>query len=184
MYVAVHGGVGVDSVLGSRSSDLLAGLGPRPLRAGAVLPVGDSDARWAPVDVAPGRAVHDGVVELGLHRGPHDDWFTAAAVRLLGSATYTVTTDSNRVGVRLAGAALTRAVEGELPSEGLLPGALQVPPAGRPTIVLADHPVTGGYPVIAVVRHDDLDLAGQLRPGQQVRFRLAAAGRLLPALDG
>ena len=75
--------------------------------------------------------------------------------------------------MRLAGPELTRAGHGELPSEGVVLGALQVPPSGQPTLFLADHPVTGRYPVIAVVVASDVDCAAQARPGQRLFFRLA-----------
>ena len=81
--------------------------------------------------------------------------------------------DSDRVGLRLAGPRLGRARVDELPSEGLVPGAVQVPPDGAPVLFLADHPVTGGYPVLAVVRSADLPAAAQLRPGDVVPFRPA-----------
>jgi allophanate hydrolase subunit 2 len=84
-----------------------------------------------------------------------------------------VSADSDRVGLRLAGPPLDRARLDELPSEGLVPGAVQVPPDGTPVLFLADHPVTGGYPVLAVVTTDDLPAAAQLRPGDMVRFRPA-----------
>lgn len=170
-YVAVHGGVEVTEVLGSRSSDLLARLGPPALASGDVLPVGSQTHAWAAVDVAPGRQQTDREVVLRVVVGPHDEWFTTDSLRRLSVRAYQVTSQSNRVGLRLAGPILTRARAGELPSVGLLPGAVQVPPSGQPTLLLADHPVTGGYPVIAVVRDADLDLAGQLRPGQRLRLR-------------
>ena len=91
---------------------------------------------------------------------------------LLCGADYTVLPASDRTGLRLDGPALPRAIEGELPSEGVVNGALQVPPDGRPILLLAGHPVTGGYPVIAVVVSADLGRAAQLRPGQAIRFRL------------
>lgn len=169
-YVAVQGGLDVAVILGSRSSDLLAGLGLPPLVAGDVVRVGAATQGWAPVDVAPGRRLSDGEVILRVEIGPRADWFTAESLRRLGASSYEVTSQSNRTGLRLAGPTLERARATELPSEGLLPGAVQVPPSGRPTLLLADHPVTGGYPVVAVVRDADLDLAGQLRPGQRVRL--------------
>lgn len=170
-YVAVRGGLDVPVVLGSRSRDLLAGLGPPPLRPGDLLPVGSTARAWAPVDLAPGPQLPGDEAVLRVVLGPHDDWFTAESVRRLGNAAYEVTSQSSRIGLRLAGPTLDRARPGELPSEGLLPGAVQVPPSGLATILLADHPVTGGYPVVAVVRDADLDRAGQLRPGQRVRLR-------------
>ncbi len=82
-----------------------------------------------------------------------------------------MTAQSNRVGVRLDGDPLRRTRDGELPSEGMVRGALQVPPSGLPVLFLADHPVTGGYPVIGYVVDDDVDACGQLRPGQRLRLR-------------
>jgi KipI family sensor histidine kinase inhibitor len=184
-YLAVRGGVAVPAVLGSRSCDTLSGLGPGPLRAGDRLPVGDS-AGFGPIvaNVAPraasGIAVAPGPgpggepepVELRVVAGPRDDWFTAEAMDRLRRGVYEVTSDSNRSGLRLTGPELPRSRPGELPSEGMPLGALQVPPSGQPILFLADHPVTGGYPVIAVVAADGIGRAAQLRPGDRVRFRL------------
>ena len=108
--------------------------------------------------------------ELRVIPGPRDDWFGPGALELLYSASYAVTPASDRTGLRLDGPALPRASPGELPSEGVVTGALQVPHGGQPILLLADHPVTGGYPVIAVVASADTGLAGQLRPGSRVRF--------------
>jgi biotin-dependent carboxylase-like uncharacterized protein len=171
-YLAVRGGLDVPEVLGSRSTDTLSGLGPAPLRAGDVLPIGTSAADEPIVDVAAvPPPVHRPV--LRVLPGPRRDWLEPAAWALLVSAEWSVTADSNRVGLRLSGPRLTRAVEDELPSEGLVPGALQVPPDGAPVLFLADHPVTGGYPVLAVVATADLPAAAQLRPGDVVAFRPA-----------
>ncbi|SDD54572.1 biotin-dependent carboxylase uncharacterized domain-containing protein [Geodermatophilus telluris] len=170
-YLAVRGGVDVAPVLGSRSTDVLSGLGPAPLRAGDVLPVGAPSGRLPGVDVAPVADPPAGPLTVRLLPGPRADWLTAAALRLLGSAPWTVTADSNRVGLRLAGPALERRVSGELPSEGLVRGALQVPPSGAPVLFLADAPVTGGYPVAGYVADDDVDRCAQLRPGQELRLR-------------
>jgi biotin-dependent carboxylase-like uncharacterized protein len=169
-YVGVRGGIEVPAVLGSRSTDLLSGLGPAPLSAGDRLPVGRARGEIT-VDVAPGLEPEAEPV-LRIAAGPRDDWFETLAP--LGEATYEVTAQSNRVGVRLDGPVLARRREGELPSEGMVTGSLQVPPNGLPIIFLADHPTTGGYPVAAVLAAADVPRAGQLRPGQRVRFRLAA----------
>ncbi|MDR8411509.1 biotin-dependent carboxyltransferase family protein [Nonomuraea sp. 3-1Str] len=168
-YLAVRGGVAVEPVLGSRSTDSLSGLGPEPLRAGAVLPVG-AVAGLEPIvaDLAPARGPRPAV--LRVLPGPRDDWFVPGALAALCERPYVVSQDSNRVGVRLNGRELARAREGELPSEGMVAGALQVPPSGQPIVFLADHPPTGGYPVIAVVVTADLAVAAQLRPGDAVRF--------------
>ena len=177
-YVAVRGGVATDPVLGSRSTDLMAGLGA-PLREGDLLPVGPVPAGDVPaVDVAAVRAPTGGDLELRLVLGPRDDWFTDAAIRVLSEEPLVVTGDSNRVGMRLDGPALERARDDELPSEGTVPGSLQVPTSGQPVLFLADHPVTGGYPVVGVVRSADLSTAAQARPGQRIRFRPERSGPL------
>ncbi|MGI8802842.1 MAG: biotin-dependent carboxyltransferase family protein [Solirubrobacteraceae bacterium] len=175
-YVAVRGGFACPLTLGSAATDLLTGLGPSPLRAGDRLAVGPTPADFPAVDVAPTAPLAaEPILELVF--GPRADWFTAAARRLLTGSSYRVSDTSNRVGIRLLGPELSRAREGELKSEGMTTGALQVPPAGTPIILLADHPTTGGYPVIAVLRRAELPIAGQLRPGQRVRFRESTAAR-------
>lgn len=171
-YLAVRGGVEVAPVLGSRATDVLAGIGPDPLWPGMRLPVGTATAEWPYVDVAPVSSLPDEMV-LGVLPGPRDDWFTPEALRVLTSEEYEVTAESNRVGLRLSGPPLERSVASELPSEGMVRGALQVPPSGQPVLFLADHPVTGGYPVLAVVIEQDIGLAAQARPGQRLRFRVA-----------
>jgi biotin-dependent carboxylase-like uncharacterized protein len=168
-YVAVAGGVTVEPVLGSRSTDLLSGLGPAPLTDGTVLPLGRPTGPHARVDVAPQPAPPAELV-LRVTLGPRDDWFTARAVRTFTSRAYRVSSASNRIGLRTDGPALERALPGELASEGMVLGAVQVPPDGRPVVFLADHPTTGGYPVIAVVRTADLPAAAQAVPGTPVRF--------------
>jgi biotin-dependent carboxylase-like uncharacterized protein len=171
-YVAVRGGIDVPPVLGSRSTDTLSGLGPAPLRAGDRLPVGSLAGDEPVVDVAPVARPAERPV-LRVLPGPRRDWLDPGAWTALCGAGWTVSSDSDRVGVRLTGPRLARAVDGELPSEGLVAGAVQVPPDGAPVLFLADHPVTGGYPVLAVVVTADLPAAAQLRPGDQVRFRTA-----------
>jgi len=109
--------------------------------------------------------------------GPRRDWFTDEAWASLVGRAYVVTSDSNRVGLRLDGEPLERARTDELPSEGMVRGALQVPPSGKPVLFLADHPVTGGYPVIAYVVDDDVDRCAQLRPGQTLLLRKMTSDR-------
>ncbi|MEW2360234.1 biotin-dependent carboxyltransferase family protein [Spirillospora sp. NPDC029432] len=172
-YLAVRGGLDVPVTLGSRSTDLLSGLGPAPLAAGDRLPVSaPSGLADIEVDVAPVPDPPE-VPVLRVRPGPRDDWFTSGALATLTARPYEVTPESNRVGVRLDGAALSRARDGELASEGMVTGALQVPPNGLPILFLTDHPTTGGYPVVAVVAAADLPLAAQLRPGQRIRFAVA-----------
>lgn len=176
-YLAVRGGVVARAVLGSRATDRMAGLGPAPLSAGTALAIGEvgGDAT-GPIPVgalATWTPPHDDELELELGPGPRGDWFAASAHALLFDSVWTVTDAADRVGIRLDGPELPRARQGELPSEGMVPGALQVPPSGRPTILLADGPVTGGYPVIAAVTDASLDALGQARPGTRIRFRHA-----------
>lgn len=169
-YVAVRGGIDVPAVLGSRSTDLLSGLGPAPLAANQTLPIGSSVEPMPGVDLAPVAHPTGGSVVLRVTPGPRRDWFTDAGWAALVSQVYTVSSNSNRVGVRLDGEPLERARTGELASEGMTRGAIQIPPSGTPVIFLADHPVTGGYPVIAYVAGADLDACAQTRPGQPVRL--------------
>ncbi|WP_217145718.1 biotin-dependent carboxyltransferase family protein [Streptomyces sp. AC627_RSS907] len=170
-YVAVAGGIAAEPVLGSRSTDLLSGLGPQPLRDGDVVPVGTPAPPVALPVAAPWPGPPAELV-LPVHLGPRADWFTPAALRTLTSATYRVSPHSNRIGLRTEGPPLERASTGELPSEGIVLGAVQVPPDGRPVIFLHDHPTTGGYPVVAVVAEPALAAAAQAAVGTPVRFTL------------
>lgn len=172
VYLAVAGGIDVVPVLGSRSTDTLSGLGPPPLRPGTLLPLSDDLVQV--VGTTHSKRLkgqpfgQDQRIEVRVRFGPRDDWFTDPTV--LTRNPYRLST-SNRIGARLDGPALSRSVKGELPSEGLIPGAIQVPGDGRPIVFLADHPATGGYPVIAVVHPDDLAFVAQARPGASVVFR-------------
>ncbi|MDZ5661925.1 biotin-dependent carboxyltransferase family protein [Nocardioides sp. zg-1308] len=167
-YVALAGGLDADPVLGSRSTDTLAWVGPPRLAAGQLLAVG----RPGPLPEPPAAVVvrrRERV--LRLHPGPRVDWLAGAAWAGLDGAEYAVAPDSDRVGLRLTGPRIARR-EGELPSEGIVLGAVQLPPSGEPVVFLADHPTTGGYPVVAIVDDDDLDLCAQLRPGERVVLRV------------
>lgn len=172
--IAVRGGVEVTPVAGSRSTDILAGLGPAPLTAGDRLVIGPDPSSPVPVtDLAPWSAAGNGPIEIDLAPGPRAEWFAPDARATLFDAEWTVTAQADRVGIRLDGPELIRARGGEVPSEGMVPGALQVPPTGRPVVLLADGPATGGYPVIAVVTDAALDALAQARPGTRLRFRHA-----------
>ncbi|MDU0344800.1 hypothetical protein RWH44_03680 [Microbacterium sp. KSW2-29] len=149
---------------------MLAGLGPAPVRAGDLLDAGSAASAVAVVDAFPWTipaTLHD----IAIAQGPRVDWFAADAWATLLGAPWSVSSDVDRVGIRLDGPALDRIHHDELPSEGMRPGAIQVPPHGRPVVLLADGPVTGGYPVIAVVTDAALDALAQARPGDRVRFR-------------
>lgn len=182
--LAIRGGLDVPPVLGSRSRDTLAALGPAPLRSGDRLAIGSEPSAPVPaVDVVPVDPPPTGRVDLAIRPGPRRDWFADAAWRALGAADWTVSPRSDRTGIRLDGPALERRVAGELASEGMLPGAIQVSPDGAPTVLGPDHPVTGGYPVIAVVTDASLDALAQLRPGQPVRLVLVGGEALLGTED-
>ena len=179
-YVAVRGGLAVPAVLGSRSRDTLAGIGPEPVRAGDVLPVGPPPADLPHVDLAPVAAAPTGEVVLDAVPGPRDGLLPAAVVDRLWALQWCVDPASDRVGVRLAppsGDDAEPAHDGAGVSEPMVRGAVQVPPSGRPVLFGADHPVTGGYPVAAVLTDASADRAAQLRPGQPVRLRCASAVR-------
>ncbi|WP_106583786.1 5-oxoprolinase subunit C family protein [Murinocardiopsis flavida] len=175
-YLAVRGGIAADPVLGSRSTDTLSGLGPPVLRAGDVLAAGPAPAVFPVLDLAPAPAPPGAEVHLRVLPGPRDDWFTPEAMETLLTSAFEVTPRTDRVGARLSGPPLRRRRSGELPSEGMVPGSVQVPPEGEPVLFLADHPVTGGYPVIAVVASADLPAAAQARPGTRLRFRHRGPG--------
>jgi biotin-dependent carboxylase-like uncharacterized protein len=171
-YVGVAGGVEVPPVLGSRATDLLSGLGPAPLSDGDTVPVGAARGPAALADAVPYGPCGGGELVLPFLPGPRDDWFAPGAVRALAAGVYAVSPASNRIGLRVAGPAVGRAAgrKGELPSEPMLPGAVQVPPDGLPVVFLADHPTTGGYPVIGVIPEHALRAAAQAVPGARVRF--------------
>lgn len=170
--IAVRGGVDAAPALGSRAADTLAGLGPLALTAGTVLPIGDAGRHAVdPSVVARELPAPGDLVDLEITLGPRDDWFTTAAVETLTGQEWTVTPRSDRVGIRLQGQVpLERALGGELPSEGAVTGAIQVPPDGQPVLFLPDHPLTGGYPIIGALTDRSLDLAGQLAPRVRLRF--------------
>jgi KipI family sensor histidine kinase inhibitor len=173
-YLAVRGGVDATPVLGSRSTDTMSGIGPAPLAAGQLLASGDvvdSGVVGSP-ELQPDFP-RDGVTVLDIVPGPRADWFDQAALDSLCGQDWEVKPQSNRVGMRLQGKPLQRSRAGELPSEGTVAGAIQIPPEGLPVLFLADHPITGGYPVIGVVVDHQLDLAAQVPIGGSIRFRPA-----------
>lgn len=173
-YVAIRGGIDVPAVLGSRSADTMSGIGPAPLTVGKELRAGSdtvSTAVGSP-ELQPDFPSAETVTVLDVVPGPRADWFDQSALDSLASQDWVVTPQSNRVGMRLDGQPLVRTRDGELPSEGTMAGALQIPPAGLPVLFLADHPITGGYPVIGVVRDEHLDRAAQVPVGGKIRFRL------------
>lgn len=193
-YLAVRGGLAARTEAASTSRDTLAGLGPKPLAAGDQLSLASPPVAVV-ADPAPVLPLPEPgkVLEVRALPGPRDDWFTAESLGRFTEVTWEVSQSSDRIGVRLLPAdipadggagtqptdvqptdTLTRAVPRELPSEGMVAGAVQVPPSGEPVVFLADHPVTGGYPVIATVHPADLRLLAQAPPGSRLRFTLLA----------
>jgi KipI family sensor histidine kinase inhibitor len=168
-YVAVSGGFETPPVVGSRSTDVLSGLGPGPLAAGDQLDLGPPSRPHGhlmqPLDPGSGR----GPAVLRFVAGPHR--LPTVDAGLLAAAPWTVGSESNRIGVRLTGRhRLPAARDAGIPSVGMVTGAIQVPPDGNPIILGPDHATVGGYPVIACVISADLSLVGQLRPGDTVTF--------------
>lgn len=181
-YLAVRGGFTMPAVLGSRATDMLSGLGPDVIAAGTFLPVAPTTGVIGFPEAAPPSP--QDITELRFILGPRHTWFTPASLAAFENQPWQVSAASNRIGLRLdshgtGGTVLERtlgAASAELPSEGMVDGAIQVPPSGLPLIFLADHPVTGGYPVLGVVLHEDLGRAAGLAPGATVRFRRVESG--------
>ena len=185
-YVAVRGGFAVAPVLGSASRDTLTKLGPPALTAGQRLPIGAAPAGsavGAPDRSPPPLPRAGDTVTLDVVLGPRADWCTPDAVALLAAQPWRVTPQQDRVGMRLLGEQpLARTQTQELPSEGTVTGAIQVPASGQPVLFLADHPLTGGAPVIGCVAAHHLDLAAQIPPGAWIRFRpLGPFAEIAPA---
>ena len=168
-YLAVRGGIDVAPVLGSRSYDTMSGIGPPPLRPGDTVRIGRPTDVFPEVDQAPVGPVTGDPLDLAVIPGPRDGWF--ADPDALVHTEWAASDLCDRVGIRLAGPALAHRWPGrQLPSEGAVRGAIQIPPGGQPVILGPDHPVTGGYPVIGVIADADTDRLAQLRPGQRVRL--------------
>lgn len=174
-YLAVEGGFDLPPFLGSRSTHLpshLGGLEGRALRRGDRLSLGAASAP-ARSELRLGRGGLERVAlrpGLRVTAGAQASRFDAEARRLFGTSEFTVSSTSDRMGIRFDGADIAPPGEGRMPSEGMPLGAIQVPPGGAPILLFVDHQTTGGYPVIASVAAADAWRAGQLRPGARVRF--------------
>ncbi|MGE0815228.1 MAG: biotin-dependent carboxyltransferase family protein [Vicinamibacterales bacterium] len=184
-YLAVAGGIDVPPVLGSRSTHLVSrmgGLGGRALAAGDVLPVGAPLGRApaarhrAPAPAPPGPR------PLRVLLGPQDGWFSAESRQAFFDGVFVVSPQSDRMGYRLEGPPLVPTRPSELISEPVAFGAIQVPSGGAPILLMADRQTAGGYPKIATVVTADLPIAGQLAPGDRVRFVATSRSEALAAL--
>src|SRR5690349_9202489 len=171
-YLGVRGGIDVSPILGSRSYDVMSAIGPRPLRAGDVLPVGSHTDGYPELEQAPVATIEGQLLDLRVIPGPRADWFVDPDA--LVHNVWVASDRSDRVGMRLTGTPMRyRWPDRQLPSEGATRGAIQVPPNGLPVILGPDHPVTGGYPVAGVIVQPDIDKVAQIRPGQTVRLHWA-----------
>jgi biotin-dependent carboxylase-like uncharacterized protein len=175
-YLAVRGGFDVEPVLGSYATDTLAVVGPESVTAGTTLPLKGEKTGLSSVSVDEAPAFDPpatgDIVTLDVVLGPRTDWFTQKGLDTLTGQLWQVTPQSNRVGIRLAGEVpMERRDSAELPSEGTATGAIQIPHSGQPVLFLADHPLTGGYPVIGAVAEYHLDLAGQIPVNAKIKFR-------------
>lgn len=171
-YLSIRGGFALKPVLNSYSFDSLAVLGPAPLKVGNVLYQGNATTSNISHETAPTHLPIAGeTVELDIVMGPRTDWFEPNSVDRLCQQLWLVTNESNRVGLRLAGVMpLVRCISHELESEATAIGALQIPPSGQPVLFMNDHPLTGGYPVIASVAKHHWDLLAQIPVGCQIKF--------------
>ncbi len=200
-YVAFEGGLDVPLILGSRATHLPSGLGGlngRALRAGDVVGIGratggaigsasgaafGTDRQTPASSPEPATLSRTTPQTLRVLPGPQADWFDTGGFDALEAITFTVTPHSNRMGYRLAGSRpVPRVRSDEMISDVTVPGAIQIPPEGNPILLMADRQTTGGYPQIAVVIAADLPLAGQLAPGDDIRFVPCRAAEALSAL--
>ena len=175
-YLCVRGGISVPEVLGSRSTHLLSGLGGlegRTLRKGDVLPIGETEKALPLRKLADkSKAFLTPRKTIRVTEGPQWFGFSASTQKLFLSQGYVVTEESNRMGIRLRGAQFELSSEGEMLSEGVSLGAIQVPAGGQPIILFVEQQTTGGYPKIANVISADMASVGQLRPRDEIRFEL------------
>jgi biotin-dependent carboxylase-like uncharacterized protein len=172
VYIALRGGIDAPVTFESRSTDSLSALGPPPLAVGQLHRLLKGSLPLPNTDLAPTAMPPDQTV-AGVLPGPRSDWFTETSIASMLTGQWTVTDRCNRIGMRLSGPTLVRQRDSELDSEGLTSGAIQVPPSGQPMIFLADHPVTGGYPVVGYLRTTEIGQIAQIRPGGTIRFRPA-----------
>jgi len=171
--LAVRGGIGVAPVFGSRATSLAAGIGPfggRAIRAGDRLPIGSGGGGEPRAGSAASLPLPDGGARLRAIPGPQEEMFTTAARELFFTARFAVTPQSNRMGYRLEGPALAHAGGADMLSDATPLGSVQVPKSGQPILLMADRQTTGGYPKIATIISADVPLAGQLAPGDWIRF--------------
>jgi len=184
-YVGIAGGVLSPPVLGSRATHLVSrmgGIAGRALVPGDRVPVAAQTQSGPPRKAVGLTLPTGGRARLRVVPGPQDDWFHADALKMVSGVSFRVSPRSNRMGYRLEGPPLPRLREGELISEPVGMGAIQVPAAGEPILLMADRQTAGGYPKIGHVISADLPLAGQLAPGDFIEFILCTRQEAVTAL--
>jgi len=186
-YLAIAGGIAVPPVLNSRATHLpsaMGGLEGRPLRAGDRLPLGKRGRTpfFPTKGYDPFLSAPNGHATARILPGPQLDRFAPEALDVLQSGPFVVDAASNRMGFRLRGPVLRHAGDGEMLSDATTLGALQVPPAGQPILLMADRQTTGGYPSLATVISADIGLAGQLAPGDSISFVVSTVREAMAAL--
>ena len=184
--LAVRGGVDVRPLLGSRATSLVSRMGPfsgRALMPGDVLPVGSYEPAVGGAADAPPLTLPQGGARLRAMPGPHEHMFTPAALEAFFTATYTITPSSNRMGYRLEGPPIEYARDADVLSDATPIGSVQVPRSGQPILLMADRQTTGGYPRIATVISADTPIAGQLAPGDWIRFARCTRAEAIDALQ-
>jgi antagonist of KipI len=184
-YLAVAGGVQTPTVLGSRATHLVSRMGGfegRALAAGDRVPIAAATTP-RPHRKATGLTLPShGRALLRIVAGPQDHWFERDALKTIAGVSFRISPSSNRMGYRLQGPPLRRVQEGELISEPVGPGAIQVPAAGEPILLMADRQTAGGYPKIGHVISADLPIAGQLAPGDFIEFHVCTRQEAVAAL--
>ncbi len=184
-YLAVAGGVQTGPVLGSRATHLVSHMGGysgRALVSGDRVPIASGLPQRPPRKAAGLMLPSKGRALLRVIAGPQADWFESEALKTIAGVSFRISPQSNRMGYRLQGPPITQVHEGELISEPVGIGAIQVPSAGEPILLMADRQTAGGYPKIGYVITADLPLAGQLAPGDFIEFNLCTPQEAMTAL--
>ncbi len=187
-YLSVRGGIDVEKVLNSRSTDLKAGIGGykgRKLMTGDILKIGLRQ-KPHPAELKKLQSyraeipVFQKEITVRVIEGPQAELFTTEGIDSFYSKSYTVTPDSDRMGIRLKGAVINGRQGTDIISDGIVFGSIQIPASGQPIILMADHQTTGGYAKIATVVSCDLGLLSQAKPGDSVRFKKVSVDEMQP----
>lgn len=174
-YIAIMGGIDVPKVMNSRSTDLkckIGGFEGRALKAGDVIEIGERTL--SPREITARSVKNTSYLEnitVRVILGPQAEYFTEKGLATFLGEEYTLTNESDRMGMRLDGTPIENANGVDIVSDGIVFGSVQIPPSGKPIIMMADHQTTGGYAKIATVATADLSRLAQLKPGAKVKFQ-------------